>query len=310
MYINTKTPLFNRPSGAGAVFCTAGLNLTTGAISFVDSGHAAASDATTNGHTPDAPFATLDYAIGQCTAEKGDTIYVMPGHAEECTTDVELFDLDQAAVSVIGLGVGDLQPTFTISHVDATCQIGAAGCRLSNIRFISGIADTVVGLVIEEAGIGSELDHCYFGGTSGKEFVISVSITADAHRLLIHDNTIIQLTGEEATSAIWFAGGSDGTIVRDNIIEGDFKTNAAVDLSTAASANIVLMTNYIMNVETSTSLAIKCHGSGTGIIVDNFVSAASNGVRPINTVTLMHCSENYGNDLANTTGLLTPDVGA
>jgi len=34
------------------------------------------------GRNPDAPVATLDYAIGLCTASKGDIVYLMPGHAE------------------------------------------------------------------------------------------------------------------------------------------------------------------------------------------------------------------------------------
>ncbi len=302
-----KTALFNKPSGAGNIFAVAG-EVTTGSIFFVDSGHAEASDAATNGHTPDAPFATVDYAINQCTAEKGDIIYAMPGHAETASTDVELFDLDEASTSIIGIGYGALRPTFTISHADASCQIGAAGCRISNCRFISGAADIVVGLVIETAG--SELDHCYFSGTAGKEFLIAISVTADADRLLIHDNVIIGLTGDESTSAIWFAGGSDGTILRDNIIEGDFKTNAAVDLSTAASAGIVILNNQIMNIEETTGLCIKCHGSGTGIIANNFVAGFVANTHTISTVTLMHCSENYGNDDDNTTGILTPVAGA
>ena len=300
-----KTALFNRPSGAGNIFAVAG-NVTTGSIFFVDSGHAEASDAAANGHTPDAPFATVDFAINQTTAEKGDVIYVMPGHVETASTDVELFDSDTASTSIIGLGDGDLRPTFTISHVDASCQIGAAGCRVSNVRFISGLADVVVGLVIEAAADGSELDHCYFSGTAAKEFLVTISVAADADRLLIHDNVIIQLTGDEATAAISFAGGSDGTIVRDNIIEGDFKTDAAIDFSTAASVGIVIFNNFIINVEGTTSLSIKCHAGSTGIIANNFVAGSQNNVRTINTVTLMHLSENFGNDAANTTGILTP----
>ncbi len=309
-----KTPLSNRPLGGSDIFSVVGQNFTTGDIWFVDSGAAAASDAVTHGSSPDIPFATLDFAINQSGANsrsnKGDVIYVMPGHAEEATTDVELFDLDTAGISVIGLGSGDLQPTFTISHADASCQLGATGCRISNLRFVSGAADIVVGLQIEAAGIGSEVDHCYFTGTAGKEFLKNIAVTADADRLLIHDNTIIGLTGDESIGAIFFAGGSDGTIVRDNIIQGDYKTNAAVDLSTAASAGIVVLNNHIANIEENTGLCIKFNGSGTGIVAGNFVAGGKNNTQTISTVTLMHCSQNFGNDAVNTTGILTPAAGA
>ena len=36
-------------------------------------------DQTGSGKNPDNPVATLDYAVGLCTASKGDIIYLMPG---------------------------------------------------------------------------------------------------------------------------------------------------------------------------------------------------------------------------------------
>ena len=307
-----KSALFSRPGAGGSFYSAAGANMTTGDIWFVDSGSANASDAATHGSNPDTPFATVDYAISACTADKGDIIYVMPGHAETGSTlNQELFDIDVAAVSVIGLGDGDLRPTFTFTAVGATVVIGASGCRLSNCRFLSGVADAVACLEIEAAGIGSEVDNNYFASSVvGKEFLKTIAVTADADRLLIHDNTIINLTGDEAIGGIFFAGGSDGTIIRDNIMQGDWKTNAALDCSTAASANIVILDNQIVNIEENTGLCIKCHGSGTGIIAGNFVAGGKNNTHTINTVTLMHCSQNFGNDAVNTYGILTPVAGA
>ena len=66
----------------------------------------------------DAPFATVDYAINQCTANQGDIIYVLPGH-EESYTAADGFDLDVAGVTVIMLGVGADTPEFTFSDTDA-----------------------------------------------------------------------------------------------------------------------------------------------------------------------------------------------
>jgi len=304
-----KSPLFNRPAGGGTIFSVAGQNMTTGDIWFVDSGAAAASDAVTHGSSPDYPFATVDYAIGQCTADKGDIVYAMPGHAEATTTDTELFDLDVAAVSVIGLGEGALRPTFTITHADANCVMGASGTRVSNCRFISNIADVVEGFIIEAEAVGSELDHCYFGASAAaKEFLIAISIKADADRLLIHDNHIVGLTGDEATSAVWFEGGSDGTIFRDNVIHGDYKTNAAVDLSTAVSLNVFILDNIIVNIEGSAGLCIKCSTTTTGLIAGNFVAGNKANTHPISTINLLHLSQNFGTDAVNTYGILTPVV--
>src|SRR5574341_1596957 len=56
-----------------------------------------------NNGTFSAPFATLDYAIGRCTANRGDIIVVKEGHAENVTT-ANGIDLDVAGITVIGLG--------------------------------------------------------------------------------------------------------------------------------------------------------------------------------------------------------------
>ena len=53
------------------------------------------------------PFATVDYAIGKCTASNGDVVIVMPGHAETLTAAVTV---DVAGVQVIGLGPDRFAP--------------------------------------------------------------------------------------------------------------------------------------------------------------------------------------------------------
>jgi hypothetical protein len=50
-------------------------------ILYVSSTHALASDHN-DGTSPDAPLATIAAAVALCTANRGDTIYVAPGHAE------------------------------------------------------------------------------------------------------------------------------------------------------------------------------------------------------------------------------------
>ena len=307
-----KSPLFNRPASGGSIFSVAGQNMTTGDIWFVDSGHAAAGDAVTNGSSPDKPFSTLDYAIGQATAAKGDVIYVMPGHAETATTAVELFDLDQSAISVIGLGDGDLRPTFTLSHVDATVVLGAAGCRINNLRLVAGIADLKTILEIEAAGIGSVVDGNNFGGASGKEALIAILVTADADRLVIAGNQFLTaFTGDNATECMEFLGGSDHSIIRDNIMIGDWDEGGCILMSAAASANIVILNNLMVNSDAAgNGLCYTGNGSTSGISAGNFMAGSKTNTQTNNTVTLLHCSENYGNDAANTTGILTPAAGA
>lgn len=279
---------------------------TTGRILFVHSG--TGTDRADYGDSPDYPLATVDYAFSQglVTASKGDVIYVMPGHAESTTTaNAELFDMDVAGVSIIGLGTGDKRPTFTLGVASATIVIGAAGCRLSNIRLIGDVSDLVTGLEIEAAATGCEVDHCYFqDNATTKDMLIHVAVAADADRLYYHHNHHNGITGGEATEGIKFAGGCDGLIMEHNIIVGDFKTNGVVDLSAAASLNVCIQHNRLLNNGADTGLCIKGHASMTGLIAWNAVG----GIKA-NTETIVaagaHSFENYGTDTAGTTGILT-----
>ena len=101
-----------------------------------------------------APLATLDYAVGLCTASKGDVIYVMPGHAETWSTAALAATLDVIGVKVIGLGWGTLKPTFTYTHVDATLTISTANCWVENIRLVANVDNTKVAIT---AGASAEL---------------------------------------------------------------------------------------------------------------------------------------------------------
>ncbi|KKL07124.1 hypothetical protein LCGC14_2589140, partial [marine sediment metagenome] len=96
-----KAKLFSRTSGG--IYAVEARELTTGNIWYVGSTQTGASDTAGYGKTPDGPFATLDFAFSSAavTANQGDIIFVMPGHAESTATDTELFDLDLAGIKVV-----------------------------------------------------------------------------------------------------------------------------------------------------------------------------------------------------------------
>ena len=113
---------------------------TTGNVFFVDSGIGA--DVASQGTTATAPFATLDYAIGRCTASNGDQIIVMPGHAETITSSTYV-RLDVAGLSIIGLGNGDNRPTFTLTaSATPLMTVSADDQKISNLRFYCATAGT------------------------------------------------------------------------------------------------------------------------------------------------------------------------
>ena len=177
---STRTALFSR-NQPGGVFTIADLVAHPGSIFFVHSG--TGTDGAGYGDNPDSPLASVDYAIGLCTASKGDVIYVMPGHAESFSA-ADGFDVDKIGIRIIGLGQGALRPTFTFADTDATVAIGAASVHLENMRFVAGLSAVVVGIDIEAAATDCTIKDCefYWGGTTTWDFVRTVIVRAAAHR--------------------------------------------------------------------------------------------------------------------------------
>ena len=95
------------------------------------------------------PFATIDYAIGKCTANHGDVIYVLPGHAETLAT-AGAITADIAGISIIGLGNGTLKPKLTLSATGSTIAISADNVTIKDIIIIHIMAEGIIRIIIVE----------------------------------------------------------------------------------------------------------------------------------------------------------------
>ena len=142
-------PLTNFPNGVSSfgvpVLGGSSIPTTTGTTFFVDS--ATGNDVSVSG-TKDKPFATLDYAVGKCTANKGDIIILMPNHSENLATAGAL-TLDVAGLTVVGLGEGNQRPTLTHTADAADINITGADTTLRNLLIISNTADVTVSMDID-----------------------------------------------------------------------------------------------------------------------------------------------------------------
>src|ERR1700704_3590037 len=88
-----------------------------------------------NRGTFDAPFATLNYAMTQCVANRGDIIFIKPGHAETITAAGTL-GLGVAGVAIVGLGYGSSRPTFTYTTANtASINVTANNISIQNCVF-------------------------------------------------------------------------------------------------------------------------------------------------------------------------------
>ena len=99
------------------------------------------------------PFATLDYAIGKCTASRGDVIMLMPGHAENVASAAAI-TCDVAGIAIVGLGSGSLTPKFSFTLATADIEVDAADTSFYNIQFEANIADVIAAIDIDAGSTG------------------------------------------------------------------------------------------------------------------------------------------------------------
>ena len=185
-----------------------------------------------DGKSPQSPFSTLDYAIGQCTASRGDVIYVLPGHAETVST-AAFIAIDVAGVSIIGLGRGSLRPTFNFTATASTITMSAANCSISNVLLTGGV-DAVVSPIVVSAADCKIIDVEYRDVTG--QCTDGILTTAAANRLEISGLRWDGATAAGTNAAIAIVGG-DRLWIHDCKFDGNFAVGA-IDVRTTATTDI------------------------------------------------------------------------
>ena len=137
------------------------------------------------------PFQTIDYAVGRCTASRGDIIMVMPGHSETITTDGGIA-LDVAGVAVIGLGIGTLRPKIVLDTAAAAAvTISAANVTMHNLVLEASFAD--ITNAIDVTAVNATLSHLAFQEEGANLNFIDYIVASGA------DNTADGLTVDHCT---------------------------------------------------------------------------------------------------------------
>lgn len=242
---------------------------TNGNVYFVGSAHASAGTGTSYGYTPDAPLTTLDEAIGRCTASNGDVIIILPGHAENLTA-ADSVDLDVAGVTVMGLGEGNLIPTFSTTAAAGSITVDAANVTIKNIRLLAAFATgTTSMLTLSAAADGCTLDGLQFRDTSAtSEALIHISVATTVTDLLVKNCSFVTAAGS-LTNSILFAGTSTNGIIEDSYFFVD-SSDDVIDHLTGASVNLVVRRCVIINADSDAAgYCLRYKSDGTGVAHDN-----------------------------------------
>lgn len=119
------------------------------------------------------PFATIDYAIGRCTASRGDVIMVMPGHTETVSAAGGIA-CDVAGVSIVGLGVGTARPTVTLdTATTASITVSAANVSIKNMIFTANFADVAV--LFDPTAVNFHVEDCKFADTAADMDFVNIA---------------------------------------------------------------------------------------------------------------------------------------
>jgi hypothetical protein len=273
-----------------------------GNIFFVDSGHSAASDTDGFGKNPDAPFATIDYAIGKCTASQGDVVYVLPGHAETVSGAAGI-NLDVIGIRVIGLGDGSLQPTIDLTDDAATVAVAAANVTIENLKFTASSADVASCLDVNADYFTAR--NCFFlEDTTNEAFTICVlGTTTTGSEYITVEGCRFMCPDAAASSGVQILGGAGHRII-GNEFYGDWSAGA-IDLDNTPTYTLIA-DNLIYNADDTADNCINADATATGICVRNLVANADTQANQV-TATAMTIAENYGGVIAeDLSGLLDP----
>lgn len=218
-----------------------GLIGSTGTVFFLDNSSGAALDVAANGLTPALPTATLAYTLTRTTANRGDIILALPGHAENIAAATNIAN---QGVVVLGLSRGLLRPTFTVTNVLGQISVTGHSARISNLRFANATAIPTANIVV--GATDCEIDHCWM--QMGVNDQVGISLAGAATRPWIHDN-VFDITADGPLEAILITAGQDRGVIEHNTFFGGSVANAwdnAAIWSAVANTNLVIKHNQFV----------------------------------------------------------------
>jgi len=308
--MGTRTALFAR-SQPGGLFSIQDVVAHPGDILFVCS--VTGTDGAGYGQNPDAPLATVDYAIGLCTAGKGDVIYLLPGHAE--TVTATSIALDVAGITIIGLGNGLNRPVFTYGAAAATITVSAANCTWKGCDFLSAFLDVASAFTLSTAKDFRLEGNTFRATDASKDFLSIVTTGASANAadgLAFVGN--YQFSLDVTTLAtVSVLGNLDRLLITDNFIDKAC-TNDAAQLLTVAALVIrgARIQRNFLNIVGATGAAVALLISGssttnTGMVTHNHVTSLDTSAAILITLTLnLAVHENYVSGVVAASGVLWP----
>lgn len=288
-----------QPAGSPGLLMDLG-NIPNAAIYFVKSGGV---NAAGGGRTPDAPLATIDYAIGLCSA--GDIILVDPSHAETIAAGASIA-IDVAGIQIIGQGIGKRRPLITMSGTTSIITISVANVVYKNIRHVA-TAQVVKGVSVAAAGAVLE-DLEFIDGAD--QFTTPIDVGSGGAANLCDNTTIrrcvIKSVAAGAAQGIELGEVADGVTIEDCRVKGAFSVAGIHNPTGKVLTDLLIRRNHVRNTATGKE-AINLVSACTGEASDNRGYSDIAGAATFVFGSLF-LTENYGGRAVSVNGILMPAI--
>jgi len=287
-----------------------------------------------SGETQGAPLLSLfgtsakGYADGALFAlrgrvNKGDVIYILPGHTETVgAADAAVATGAAAGFSIVGLGTGDTRPTFNWTTAASTWLLDTAGVEIANcILNFAVTAATVVVTPITVSAKNCRITNCFInwgvsttigcGSTLG-----AIAVTTAGDNFEFRNNFCLNLdvagTSGNAITLLSLNGADYCTIDNNRIFGATTATTVGpVHFLTTLSSNVTISNNYIENLIASSTIAVSSAIAGVTGQVSNNRFRVNSGIQPVTVSSNMSTTlfNNYAADTVNQNGALVVGAG-
>jgi hypothetical protein len=263
------------------------------------------------------PFASLNYAVTQCVANRGDVIVCKPGHAETISTATAC-SLSIAGVAIVGLGVGSNRPKFTLDTANtATIPVSADNISVQNCQFVANFLSIAACFTLAAAKEFT-VENCSFQDTSSVlNFLNIVKSTGAANTvdgLTFNDNRVINLGVTSNNTTILTANDIDRLTMQRNYMKWAVQNDKAIAVIVTAGVltNLICTDNmgYRPNTTTAGGSLITVGGTtSTGIVARNLVQTLTTTTDLLFTTSVgLAAFENRVTGVVGATGFVIPAV--
>lgn len=198
-------------------------------------------------------YTTLNAALGQCRAGKGDYVIALPGHAESFAAADSLSSL-VAGTNIACLGEGMNRATFTWSAATSSALLDKANVTWDNaIMYMEGQASgsaLSVAAPITVSAEGCRISNCWikFAHDADEKATIGITTTADADDFTFAHNQCWGVDASEVTTFLRLVGADRCKIIGNNIQGSTSSTTVGlVQFLTTASQFVIFDHNTVVN---------------------------------------------------------------